>query len=149
MSGLVVADPKIHEMEEYLAGVFRHASARNPHGEDNIPSGVFFELLNPEQRAAIDNAFEFSISLMTGGAGSGKTFTLKSLIGACEDLGLSYELAAPTGKAAKRLEQSVKRPARTLHRLLASTGRPSRWARSRRSKPISSSSMRSRWSTFP
>ncbi len=120
---LVVADPEIHEMEEYLAGVFRLASAPNPHWKDHIPSGVFFELLNPEQRAAIDNAFKFSISLMTGGAGSGKTFTVKSLIDACEDLGLSYELAAPTGKAAKRLEQSVKRPARTIHRLLGFNGK--------------------------
>jgi len=120
---LVVADPEIHEMEEYLATVFRCASARNPHWEDHIPSGAYFEPLNPEQRAAVENAFEFSISLMTGGAGSGKTFTLKSLIGACEDLGLSYELAAPTGKAAKRLEQSVKRPARTVHRLLGFNGK--------------------------
>jgi exodeoxyribonuclease V alpha subunit len=59
---------------------------------------------------------------MTGGAGSGKTFTIESLIAACEDLGLSYELAAPTGKAAKRLEQSVKRKAKTVHRLLGFNG---------------------------
>jgi exodeoxyribonuclease V alpha subunit len=120
---LVVADPEIHEMEEYLARVFRCASARNPHWKDHAPSGAYFRPLNPEQRAAVENAFEFSISLMTGGAGSGKTFTLKSLIATCEGLGLSYELAAPTGKAAKRLEQSVKRPARTVHRLLGFNGK--------------------------
>ena len=118
---LVVADPAIHEMEEFLAGVFRRANQRNPHWE-HAPSRVFFEPLNEDQRSAVHSAFEFSISLMTGGAGSGKTFTVKSLIRACEDLHLSYELAAPTGKAAKRLEQSVKRPAQTVHRLLGFNG---------------------------
>jgi exodeoxyribonuclease V alpha subunit len=120
---LVVADPMIHEMEEFLAGVFRKAWARNPNGTDVIPGHVYFNgPLNEDQRAAATNAFKFSISLMTGGAGSGKTFTIDSLIAACEDLGLSYELAAPTGKAAKRLEQSVKRPAKTVHRLLVFNG---------------------------
>ena len=99
-------------MEEYLAGAFRHAWARNPHWEDRFPSGSFFELLNPEQRATIDNAFEFSISRMAGDAGSGKTFSLKPLIGACEDLGLSYELAAP---GASRLLKDPTRRAKTGH----------------------------------
>ena len=119
---LVVADPEIHEMEGYLAGVFTKAWNSNPHRAGVIPSAESFESLNADQRAAVKNAFEFSISLMTGGAGSGKTFTIKSLIGACEDLGLDYELAAPTGKAAKRMEQSVKRPAQTVHRLLGFNG---------------------------
>src|ERR1035441_9214912 len=59
---------------------------------------------------------------MTGGAGSGKTFTVRSLIDACEDPCLTYALAAPTGKAAKRLEQSAKRSAQTVHRLLGFNG---------------------------
>jgi exodeoxyribonuclease V alpha subunit len=119
---LVVADPEIHAMEEFLAGVFRRAGARNPHWEDVNPSWGYFDKLNPDQRAAVKNAFEYSISLMTGGAGSGKTFTVRALIDACEDPGLTYALAAPTGKAAKRLEQSAKRPARTVHRLLGFNG---------------------------
>lgn len=119
---LVVADPELHMMEEFLAGVFGRAWNRNPHWEDVIPSPVFFERLNADQRAAVERAFDFSISLMTGGAGSGKTYTVKSIIEACEDLHLSYELAAPTGKAAKRLEQSVKRRAQTVHRLLGFNG---------------------------
>ena len=120
---LVVADPEIHAMEEFLAGVFRRAWDRNPHREDVNPSWALFDSLNPDQRAAVKNAFEYSISLMTGGAGSGKTFTVRALIGACEDPGLTYALAAPTGKAAKRLEESAKRPARTVHRLLGFNGR--------------------------
>lgn len=120
---LVVADPEIHRMEEYLAGIFLNAWSQNPNGTGSIPQERYFaEPLNEDQRAAARNAFRYSISLMTGGAGSGKTFTIESLIAACEDLGLSYELAAPTGKAAKRLEQSVKRKARTVHRLLGFNG---------------------------
>lgn len=120
---LVVADPEIHKMEEYLAGVFQKARSENPNGTGSIPQERYFaEPLNEDQRAAARNAFRYSISLMTGGAGSGKTFTIESLIAACEDLGLSYELAAPTGKAAKRLEQSVKRKAKTVHRLLGFNG---------------------------
>jgi exodeoxyribonuclease V alpha subunit len=120
---LVVADPDIHRMEEYLAGVFQNAWSLNPNGTGSIPQERYFaEPLNEDQRAAARNAFWYSISLMTGGAGSGKTFTIESLIAACEDLGLSYELAAPTGKAAKRLEQSVKRKAKTVHRLLGFNG---------------------------
>jgi exodeoxyribonuclease V alpha subunit len=120
---LVVADPEIHRMEEYLAGVFQNAWSQNPNGTGSIPQERYFsEPLNEDQRAAARNAFRYSISLMTGGAGSGKTFTIESLIAACEDLGLSYELAAPTGKAAKRLEQSVKRKAKTVHRLLGFNG---------------------------
>ena len=119
---LVVADPEIHAMEEFLAGVFRQAWGQNPHREDVNPSWAIFDRLNPDQRAAVKNAFEYSISLMTGGAGSGKTFTVRSLIDACEDPGLTYALAAPTGKAAKRLEQSAKRPAQTVHRLLGFNG---------------------------
>jgi len=119
---LVVADPDLHRMEEFLAGVFRRAWGQNPHREDVNPWWATFDRLNPDQRVAIENAFEYSISLMTGGAGSGKTFTVRSLIDACEDPGLTYALAAPTGKAAKRLEQSAKRPACTLHRLLGFNG---------------------------
>lgn len=120
---LVVAEPAIHEMEEFLAGVFRKSWARNPNGTGVIPGDVYFNApLNEDQQAAATKAFAFSISLMTGGAGSGKTFTIQSLIAACEDLGLSYELAAPTGKAAKRMEQSVKRKAKTVHRLLGFNG---------------------------
>lgn len=119
---LVVSDPAIHALEESLAEIFRRAADPNPHTAGITPPWECLAPLNAEQRSAVENAFEFSISLMTGGAGSGKTFTVRSVIEACEAQGLSYELAAPTGKAAKRLEQSVGRPARTIHRLLGFNG---------------------------
>jgi exodeoxyribonuclease V alpha subunit len=120
---LVVADPGIHRMETYLDIVFRRAREPNPNRARLIAGYVGFnQNLNTDQRAAACNAFAYRISLMTGGAGSGKTFTIRSLIDSCEQQSLSYALAAPTGKAAKRLEQSVGRPAHTIHRLLGFNG---------------------------
>jgi exodeoxyribonuclease V alpha subunit len=120
---LVVADPGIHRMETYLDIVFRRAREPNPNRARLIAGyDGFNQNLNADQRTAACNAFAYLISLMTGGAGSGKTFTIRSLIDSCEQQGLRYALAAPTGKAAKRLEQSVGRPAQTIHRLLGFNG---------------------------
>ena len=120
---LVVADPGIYRMETYLDRIFRGAWEPNPNSERLIAGyDAFNRNLNADQRAAAINAFAYLISLMTGGAGSGKTFTIRSLIDSCEQQSLSYALAAPTGKAAKRLEQSVGRPAQTIHRLLEFNG---------------------------
>jgi exodeoxyribonuclease V alpha subunit len=118
---LVVADPEIRRMEEFLAGVFRTAWGTNPHGNCAIAPGRV-ETLNADQRSAVVNAFQYRLSLLSGGAGSGKTFTVRSVIYACEDLELRYEIAAATGKAAKRIEQPVQRRARTVHRLLGFDG---------------------------
>ena len=78
--------------------------------------------LNPEQRDAVRNALNFSISLMTGGAGSGKTYAVSTITSIAERLELNVVLAAPTGKAAKRLEQVVGHEASTIHRLLGFNG---------------------------
>ena len=120
---IVVADPEVHRMEEFLAEIFERAWNQNPHAERADPTEAFFGALNTEQREAVQNALDYSVSLMTGGAGSGKTFTVKAVVAACEAAGLSFELVAPTGKAARRLEQSVARPAKTVHRLLGFNGR--------------------------
>ena len=78
--------------------------------------------LNPEQRDAVRNALNFSISLMTGGAGSGKTYAVSTIASIAERLELKVVLAAPTGKAAKRLEEVVGHEASTIHRLLGFNG---------------------------
>ncbi|MDK9699080.1 MAG: AAA family ATPase [bacterium] len=79
--------------------------------------------LNEGQRAAVLSALQHQISVIAGGAGSGKTFTVGTITRICEVHGLSVTLAAPTGKAAKRLEQLIGHEAVTLHRLLGYNGR--------------------------
>ncbi|MBI5843192.1 MAG: AAA family ATPase [Deltaproteobacteria bacterium] len=123
----LVAKPEIREMEEDLARVFHDAGKPNPHFPDRerLP-GIVAETapqLNDGQRQAVLTALSHSISLVSGGAGSGKTFSVSAITRLYEERGLSVVLAAPTGKAAKRLEQVVGRTAATIHRLLGFNGR--------------------------
>ena len=121
---LVVADPEIHRMETELAEVLKTASQRSPHAVAEVEHLLDAEggELNPEQRDAVRNALNFSISLMTGGAGSGKTYAVSTITSIAERLELKVVLAAPTGKAAKRLEEVVGHEASTIHRLLGFNG---------------------------
>lgn len=70
------------------------------------------------QRKAIFEAFENGLLILTGGPGTGKTTTLNAIIRLFEDRGLQPELAAPTGRAAKRMTELTGREAKTVHRLL-------------------------------
>jgi exodeoxyribonuclease V alpha subunit len=74
--------------------------------------------LSDEQRLAVRTAALSSCFVLTGGPGVGKTTTVRVLVRCLESLGGSVALAAPTGKAAKRLGEVVGREARTVHRLL-------------------------------
>jgi len=121
---LAVADPEIHGMERDLADVLTTAHTRSPHAIADLEGLLDAEgaLLNQEQRAAVKNALTCSISLMTGGAGSGKTYAVSTIAAIADRLEKSVVLAAPTGKAAKRLEQVVGHEAGTIHRLLGFNG---------------------------
>lgn len=77
--------------------------------------GIKFEQL---QRDAIKQAFENGILILTGGPGTGKTTTLNAIISLFENRDAVIELAAPTGRAAKRMTELTGREAKTLHRLL-------------------------------
>jgi exodeoxyribonuclease V alpha subunit len=122
---LVVADPEIYRMETELAKILGTARRPNPHAVADIEGLLNAEgaTLNTEQRAAVRNAFLYSISLMTGGAGSGKTYTVSTIASIAESLELDLVLAAPTGKAARRLEEVVGHEASTIHHLLGFNGR--------------------------
>ncbi len=74
--------------------------------------------LADKQREAVRLAFEEGVLVITGGPGTGKTTILRFIIEMMEDLGLTLELAAPTGRAAKRISDTTGREARTIHRLL-------------------------------
>ncbi len=77
--------------------------------------GIHYKSL---QREAIREALQKSMLILTGGPGTGKTTTLNAIIDLLEDEGLSIAIAAPTGRAAKRVSEVTGRDAKTIHRLL-------------------------------
>lgn len=77
-----------------------------------------FELAE-KQREALSNSLESKFSIITGGPGVGKTTIIRALVEIYRGVKkLSVVLAAPTGRAAKRMTESVGAPAQTIHRLL-------------------------------
>jgi exodeoxyribonuclease V alpha subunit len=74
--------------------------------------------LSAEQREAVRAALTHKVTVLTGGPGTGKTVSVRTVIGALEAMGCHYALCAPTGRAAKRLSEATGRPAKTVHRLL-------------------------------
>jgi len=74
-----------------------------------------------EQRQAIALGMQHGITVITGGPGTGKTTLVKALLHMCKSRQWSVSLAAPTGRAAKRLSESTGQDAKTLHRLLEFT----------------------------
>lgn len=75
-------------------------------------------LFAKKQIVAIKEALENGLVVITGGPGTGKTTTINAIIKICEDMDLSVILAAPTGRAAKRMTETTGREAKTIHRLL-------------------------------
>jgi exodeoxyribonuclease V alpha subunit len=79
--------------------------------------------LDDRQAAAVRFALSSGVSVLTGGPGTGKSRTIATLVTLAERAGVSVALAAPTGRAAKRLEELCDSPASTLHRLLGAQPR--------------------------
>ena len=80
--------------------------------------------LDEYQMEAVIEALRSTLFILTGGPGTGKTTTINTMIRVFEEEGLSIELAAPTGRAAKRMKEATGREARTIHRLLEVNGDP-------------------------
>lgn len=74
--------------------------------------------LNEDQQRGIMAVLQNKVTVITGGPGTGKTTLIKTLLGILDDARLTYKLAAPTGRAAKRINEGTGRFASTLHRLL-------------------------------
>jgi len=77
--------------------------------------------LAPKQKEAIALAITSKITVITGGPGTGKTTIIKAIIRILAALKLKVLLAAPTGRAAKRMQEATGREAKTIHRLLEFT----------------------------
>jgi exodeoxyribonuclease V alpha subunit len=84
-----------------------------PVAEDN---GIKYDEV---QKEAIETAMRSKVMVLTGGPGCGKTFTTNGIIRSWEKAGLNILLAAPTGRAAKRMSEATGKTAKTIHRLLA------------------------------
>ena len=74
--------------------------------------------LSEKQREALKLVNENNVSIITGGPGTGKTTIIKNIIEIYEEHGKKVILAAPTGRAAKRMTETTNKEASTLHRLL-------------------------------
>ena len=76
------------------------------------------------QKQAICEAMKNGLVVVTGGPGTGKTTTVDAIISAFESEGMDVMLAAPTGRAAKRMSETTGYHAQTIHRLLELNGSP-------------------------
>jgi len=83
---------------------------------------LLMDQMLPKQREAFEGAIDNQIYLITGPGGTGKTYVIKQLVEYFLSQEMNIILAAPTGKAAKRMEQVSHHPAVTIHRLLGYNG---------------------------
>ena len=72
----------------------------------------------PLQREALFAALEHGVMIITGGPGTGKTTVIKAMLSIFNSIGLKTVLAAPTGRAAKRMSEATSEEAKTVHRML-------------------------------
>lgn len=80
--------------------------------------------LDEMQKRAVIEAVRTGVLILTGGPGTGKTTTINAMIDYFEMEGMEVRLAAPTGRAAKRMKEATGREAQTIHRLLEVTAIP-------------------------
>lgn len=72
----------------------------------------------PQQRQAVELAARTGVLILTGGPGTGKTTTVRGIVTLLQKMGLELVLAAPTGRAAKRMSELTGMEAQTIHRML-------------------------------
>lgn len=110
----------MHDAETYLADMLGKMAERNYEYDfdvDELLEGGEFPY-SEKQKQAISCAARNGLVILTGGPGTGKTTTVRGILQVFEALGLNTLLAAPTGRAAKRLSDLTGMEARTIHRLL-------------------------------
>ena len=135
-SGEVVAEPvancnacylaELHEAETYVAERISRMAAGSGAGRDEDFDGLLSRIEReqgityaPMQRKTLETAAKSQIMAITGGPGTGKSTTVRAIIAMYEKQGIAkVQLAAPTGRAAKRMSELTGREAATIHRLL-------------------------------
>ncbi len=119
----VVSTPGALRAERGLAEELARLAAATPRlsGGDTAAS----DDLTDGQRQAITTALERPVTVLTGGPGTGKTRTIQELVRLALEADANVALCAPTGRAAKRIEELVGHAATTVHRLLEARPMPS------------------------
>lgn len=103
-----------------LTSLFTNDTAENVAAEPETVYGIQKTgiIYDEVQQSAINKALESKIMVLTGGPGTGKTTTTQGIIEAFKSRGKRILLAAPTGRAAKRMTEATGMEAKTIHRLL-------------------------------
>ena len=116
--------PEIYHAERGIADRFR-IMVEYPPAENEIHQSEIYAFekstaitFDDKQREAIEYAVSKGMLILTGGPGTGKTTTVKGIIQLMKNRGLKVCLAAPTGRAAQRMEELTGYEASTIHRLL-------------------------------
>ncbi|MEE2786141.1 MAG: ATP-dependent RecD-like DNA helicase [Myxococcota bacterium] len=113
--------PFVHLVETELARRFTACARQIPETSANmlaaIESRLGFQLAD-KQRDAVELATSTNLMILTGGPGTGKTTTVQAIKRALDAMGEEVVMAAPTGRAARRLADATQASASTIHRLL-------------------------------
>ena len=116
--------PALFEAETFIAQRMREmcqSELTPPRGLDKLIDQIQRRqhiTYAPQQRQAVELAAQSQVMLLTGGPGTGKTTCLRGVLALFDAMGLETALAAPTGRAAKRLGELCSTEASTIHRLL-------------------------------
>lgn len=119
----------------YLNYLYKHESGVAEHMNRLLCTGKLFPKINAEksleefeaeskfklaenQKLAVRDALRGGVLVITGGPGTGKTTIIRTILKILDRHGISSLLAAPTGRAAKRMQELTHKPASTIHRLL-------------------------------
>jgi exodeoxyribonuclease V alpha subunit len=109
---------RTHAREVAVAQTLRARAAAEPHLGYEPPPENPDAGLTEEQWAGVRGAFSSRISVLTGGPGVGKTVCTQAIVAEAEAADATVALCAPTGRAARRLEDATGREAQTIHRLI-------------------------------
>ena len=116
--------PRYYDAEVFIANRMRLMSgmesviAEDIHLRIDAMERNFHITYEEQQRKAMVEAVATGTLILTGGPGTGKTTTLRGVITLLESMGETVAIAAPTGRAAKRISELTGREAKTIHRLL-------------------------------
>ena len=129
-NGMRIYSSHYYYMEMNVAKMLHDLNVNCDVAEDNLErrlqaieknTGLY---LDDKQRTAVMEAARRGVMVLTGGPGTGKTTTINAMIHFFESEGMDIYLAAPTGRAAKRMTEATGYEAQTIHRLLEVSGNP-------------------------